>query len=73
MTGLTFAAFAPCLAQPFERQSAEKDQDVEYNGTRLACRRHAAGGKGGDRTRTQQPLADLPRDHSPVSGTLAAR
>jgi len=33
----------------------------------------AAGGKGGDRTRTQQSLADPPHDHTPASGTLAAR
>src|SRR5947207_821724 len=30
--------------------------------TCLACRRHPAGGKRGDRTRTQQPLADPPHD-----------
>jgi len=42
-------------------------------GTRLACRRHPAGGKGGDRTRT---LATTRRSASrpcPASGTLAAR
>jgi len=50
-----------------------KKNSRDVGGTRLACRRHPAGGKGGDRTRTQQLLADPPRVHAPASGTLAAR